>query len=160
MAGWPVGTRCAVVLGMLSYQSTTVINAAPEVVWAILTDLDRFPSWDPNCISIEGDLDVGSKLTILSKLAPNRAFTAKVVSLEENERMIWQGGMPLGAFRGVRTFELEKLSTSRTRFTTREEFSGWMSPLINKTIPDMTEAFDAFTSGMKKRAEHLARAAA
>ena len=35
--------------------------------------------------------------------------------------MTWSGGMPLGLFRGVRTFTLAPGTEGATRFTVREE---------------------------------------
>ena len=40
-----------------------------------------------------------------------------------------------------------------------EVFSGPMLKLIAKSIPDMTEAFDAFAAGLKARAEERVRVA-
>lgn len=67
--------------------------------------------------------------------------------------MAWSGGMPLGLFKGVRTYQLAKGEGDTTEFSMQEVFSGPMLALIGKSIPDMTEAFDAFAAGLKKRAE-------
>ena len=38
--------------------------------------------------------------------------------------MTWSGGMPLGLFKGVRTFTLEPADGGATRFSMREEYTG------------------------------------
>jgi hypothetical protein len=137
---------------MMEYQASTTIDAPPERVWAVLTDTGKWPEWDPFCDKIEGSLSLGAKMKAFSKLSPGRAFPLKVTVLEANRKMTWSGGMPLGLFKGERTFTLEP-NGSGTAFTLREVFSGPMLKLIGKSIPDMTEAFQAFAAGLKKRVE-------
>ena len=69
-----------------------------------------------------------------------------------SERMVWTGGMPLGLFKGVRTFTLTP-ADGATRFTMREEFSGPMLPLIWRSMPDFGPSFEQFARGLKARAE-------
>ncbi len=66
--------------------------------------------------------------------------------------MIWQGGMPLGLFKGVRTFSL-KATGDGVDFHLHEAFSGPMLPLIAKSLPDMSGPFEEFVQGLKARAE-------
>jgi hypothetical protein len=67
--------------------------------------------------------------------------------------MTWTGGMPMGLFKGVRTFTLTPKGDMETEFTLREEFSGPLLPLISGTIPDMTQTFQDFADGLKAQAE-------
>jgi hypothetical protein len=66
--------------------------------------------------------------------------------------MVWSDGMPLGLFRGVRTYLLEERDGA-TEFSMTEVFSGPLSGLITKAIPDMTESFSLFTDGLEAAAE-------
>ena len=75
-----------------------------------------------------------------------------VAELDENRRMTWRGGMPLGLFKGVRTFTLTPREGG-VDFELREVFSGPMLALIGRSLPDMTEAFAGFAAGLKERAE-------
>jgi hypothetical protein len=43
--------------------------------------------------------------------------------------MVWSRGMPLGLFKGVRTFTLAA-DGAATRFTMREEYTGPLLPMI------------------------------
>ena len=61
--------------------------------------------------------------------------------------------MPLGLFKGVRTFTLESMGEDQVKFHLKEEFSGLLLPLIGRTIPDLTPTFEAFAAGLKERAE-------
>ncbi|MFE8605504.1 hypothetical protein [Archangium violaceum] len=69
-----------------------------------------------------------------------------------HQKMTWTGGMPLGLFKGVRTFTLTPRG-DQVEFTLHEVFSGPMLALIGGSIPDMSEAFQKFVEGLKRRAE-------
>jgi hypothetical protein len=140
--------------GMMKvFSATTEINATPDTIWKILTDAPAYPEWDPGMVRLEGKVAPGEKITAYTKVSPDRAFPVMVTTFEPGKRMVWEGGMPLGLFKGVRTFTLESLSGGKTRFTLREEFSGLLLPLIGRTLPDLNKTFEAFNAGLKKRAE-------
>lgn len=137
---------------MKRYEASASIAASPDAVWAILTDASAYPEFDPYCDKIEGTIAVGNTIKAFSKLSPGRAFPVKVAEMTESARMVWQGGMPFGLFKGVRTFTL-RAEGAGTAFELSEVFSGPMLKLIGGSIPDMTEPFEAFATGLKARAE-------
>ena len=61
--------------------------------------------------------------------------------------------MPLGLFKGERTFTLEPGSDGSVEFSMREEYTGLMAPLIGRSIPDLQPAFDEFANDLKRAAE-------
>jgi hypothetical protein len=138
---------------MKEYRASTTIKASPEKIWAILTDAAKYPEWDPVADRIEGKIALGEKVTAYTKLNPGRGFAAKVTEFEPGRKMTWAGGMPLGLFKGVRTFTLIPQENGTTEFTLHEVFSGPMLALIGGSIPDMTSAFQGFVAGLKQRAE-------
>lgn len=135
-----------------SFAATTTIQASPEAIWSILTNAASYPEWDPYCERIEGEVKLGGKIKAFTTLAPGRAFPVKITRLEPHQQMVWSGGMPLGLFKGERTFTL-KPSGDAIQFTVREDFSGPMLLLIGRTLPDMNEPFQKFVEGLKARAE-------
>lgn len=139
----------------LNYEASTLIDASPQTVWAVLLDTAKWPEWDPFCIRIDGEVKLGNKVTAWTKLSPKRGFPVKVTELTPNQRMVWSGGMPFGLFKGVRTYSLEAQG-GKTSFSMREEFSGPMLFMIKGSLPDMTEPFQAFVDGLKARAEEVA----
>ncbi len=138
---------------MKRFSASTNIKATKEAIWKILTDAPSYPTWDPGVIRIEGTIAPGQKITAYSKLNPNRPFPAKVTEFVPGERMVWSGGMPLGLFKGVRTFSLMPRGDGSIDFTLSEEFSGPLLPMIGGSIPDMTQNFQDFVAGLKARAE-------
>ena len=138
---------------MKAFSASTNINASPETIWSILTDAEHYPEWDPQAIRIEGTIAEGEMVTAYTKLSPDRAFPAKVTEFAPGKRMTWTGGMPLGLFKGERTFTLTPQEDGSVDFDLREEFSGLLFPLFSKSLPDMTEPFEGFVAGLKARAE-------
>jgi len=138
---------------MKYFTASTNIKASKDTIWRLLTDGPNYPTWDPGVIRIEGRIAPGEKLTAYSKLSPNRGFAATVTEFLPGQRMTWSGGMPLGLFKGVRTFTLMPKSDGSIDFTLREEFSGPLLGMIGKSIPDMTKSFQDFVNGLKERAE-------
>lgn len=136
----------------MKFEASISIDAPPSAVWAVLTDIAKWPEWDPFCDRIEGELVQGKKVKAFSKLSPGRAFPVKVAVLDPDAKMVWRGGMPLGLFKGERTFSLTPAGEG-TQFEMHEVFSGPMLGLIKRSLPDMNEAFAAFCAGLKGRAE-------
>lgn len=137
---------------MLQYKASAVIEASPERVWEVLMDGGAYPQWDPYCERIEGTIAPGEKIKAFTTLAPGRAFPVKVQNVKPARGMTWEGGMPLGLFKGVRSFSLEPQG-EHTRFEVAETFTGPLLVLFKKTLPDMNEPFAAFVKGLKARAE-------
>ena len=140
---------------MKSFSTKAMIRAAPEKIWSILTDAGSYPSWNPAVAKVEGRIALGEKVTVFPKSAGGRAFPIKVVSFEPATSMVWSGGMPLGLFKGVRTFRLTPRGDGSVEFSMHEEFSGLLSPLIEKSIPDLQPDFEAFAQGLKSRSESV-----
>jgi hypothetical protein len=138
---------------MRHYESTALIDASPEAVWAVLTDASAYAGWDSGVVRVEGRIAPQEKIKVVSEANPKRAFGVTVTEFSPGERMVWSGGIPLGLFRGVRTFTLTPEGGS-TRFAMREEYTGPMLPLVWRSMPDLQPSFEQFASGLKQRAEH------
>jgi hypothetical protein len=138
-----------------SYEASSTINASPEAIWAILTDAPGYAAWDSGVVGVEGTVAPGEKIKVTSEANPKRAFGVKVTEFEPGRSMTWSGGMPLGLFKGVRTFRLAP-ENGATRFTMREEYTGPLLPLIWKSMPDLGPSFEEFARGLKEKAESSA----
>ena len=137
---------------MKHYDASATIDARPEQVWAILIDAPAYPQWDSGVQKVEGRIAPGEKIKVVSEANPGRAFPVKVAQFEPGRRMVWSGGMPLGLFKGMRTFTLTP-EGSATRFDMREEYTGPLLPLIWKSMPDLGPSFEQFARGLKAKAE-------
>lgn len=139
---------------MKSYEATAVIDASPDAIWAILTDGPAYTEWDSGVDRVEGRIAPGETIKVFAKVSPGRVFPVKVTEFAPSQVMRWSSGMPLGLFKGVRTFSLSPRGNGATRFTVREEYTGPLVPLIWRSIPDLGPSFAQFASGLKRRAEH------
>jgi hypothetical protein len=137
---------------MKSYEAEATIAAPPETVWAVLTDAPGYAKWDSGVERVEGTIAPGERIKVVSEANPGRAFPVKVTAFEPPRTMTWSGGMPLGLFKGVRTFELTP-SGATTRFTMSEEYTGPLLPLIWRSMPDLGPSFEQFARGLKAKAE-------
>jgi len=138
----------------MKYTVTTKINAKPAVIWATLVDGAKYPEWNTTVERVDGNIALGNKITVHPKMTPKRAFAVKVTELTPARKMTWTGGMPLGLFKGVRTFTLSEIESGITEFSMTEVFSGPLLPLIRKSMPDLQPAFDEFAARLKQRFEH------
>lgn len=138
---------------MKSFSTSIVVNAPAERIWALLTDAAGYPSWNSTVDRVVGRIAAGEQITVHAKVAPGRGFPVTVADVEPGRRMVWTGGMPLGLFKGERTYALTPLASGAVEFSMREEFSGLLAPLITRSIPDLQLSFDQFAADLKARAE-------
>jgi hypothetical protein len=138
---------------MKSFEASALIEAPPARVWEVLTDVQAWPSWDSGLKAVEGEAASGTTIKLETEQNPGRKWPVKVAELDPEARMVFKGGMPLGLFRGTRTYTLAPDGAAATRFTMREEFTGPLSPLIGRSIPDLGPGFRQFAEGLKQRAE-------
>ena len=137
---------------MKFYESSSIIDASPERVWAVLVDGQAWSDWDSGVDGVDGTIGLGERIKIRSQAAPGRTFPVKVTVFQPATQLRFSGGMPLGLFRGLRTYDLSSTS-SGTSFHMREEYTGPMLGLIWKSIPDLGPSFERFAQGLKHRVE-------
>ena len=46
---------------MKSFDASSIINAAPDRIWAILTDGPHYPDWDSGVLSVDGTIALGGR---------------------------------------------------------------------------------------------------
>jgi hypothetical protein len=138
---------------MRYYEATSVIDASPEAVWAVLSDGAAWPAWDSGVDAVEGKIAPDETIKIRSKAAPGRAFPVTVTRFEPPAHLRFSGGMPLGLFRGVRTYEVSSGADGHATFRMREEYTGPLLPLIWRSMPDLGPSFEQFARGLKQRVE-------
>lgn len=126
------------------------IDAPAARVWALLTDAARFPSWNSTVTSIEGAIREGETVAVKMAIAPERVFRLEVGEVVPEKQMVWSDGNFL--FGGRRTYRL--LPSERgVRFEMSEVFSGWMLPLIARSLPDFGPTFERYAEDLKAAAE-------
>jgi hypothetical protein len=136
-----------------------VINATPQKIWAILTDFDNYPHWNPFIKSITGLVAVGN--TITARIEPPEAqgmtFRPKVLAFEANKEFRWRGKLFIsGLFDGEHIFQLTDNGNGTTTFHQSELFYGILVPLFKKMLDINTlNGFNRMNQQLKKRAETI-----
>ena len=134
------------------YEVTRSIAAPAQRVWDLLTDAPGYKRWNAAVVSIDGPVQAGSTIKLVSAVNPGRTFTLKVTLMAPPHRMVWSGGMPFGLFTGTRTYLIEP-DAAGCRFSMSEVYTGLLSGLIFKSIPDLTDSFKQFADGLRIASE-------
>ena len=138
---------------MRYFEATSTIEAPADEVWSVLLDATAWPSWDSGIEEVRGTIAAGARITIRSKAAPGRSFPVTATTVEPPRKLVFTGGMPLGLFKGVRTYTLSTNADGATVFRMREEYTGPLLGLIWKSMPDLGPSFVQFAEGLKKEVE-------
>ena len=130
------------------------IQATPEKVWNILTNLNAYPAWNPFITSITGKAEKGSKLTVKIKPTDGKAMTFKptVLTAKKNQELSWLGSLFFkGLFDGEHKFELIDHGNGTLTFVQSEKFKGILVGIFNM---EKTESgFNAMNRKLKAEAE-------
>lgn len=127
------------------------VAASPDVIWALLTDAERYPAWNSTVTSIEGTIAEGESIDLVAQIDPKRTFTLEISEFEPGRKLVWQDGGR--SFKGVRTFTLIPREDGTTDFTMREVFTGTMMGMIEGSLPDFRPSFNQFAADLKAEAE-------
>ena len=140
---------------MKEIKTEIIINAPKEKVWAVLTDFESYPEWNPFIISIEGEKVVGAKLknTLMNGDKPN-IFTPEITRFDENQHFEWLGSIPLKLFTGRHHFILEDIGNGQTKFIHGEKFGGLLRGIIMSQIGEKTQqSFLKMNRALKEKVE-------
>ena len=128
----------------------TLIDARPEGVWAILTDIDRWPEWQPGVsrARLEGPLALGS---VFRWRANGLSIRSILRDVDPTTRVSWVG-KALGT-RAVHVWSLTVEGT-QTVVHTEESFEGWLPRLIRRAMQkNLEKALRGSLESLKQRAE-------
>jgi hypothetical protein len=135
------------------------IDATPEVVWQVLTDLDRYPEWNPFITSSVGEPEVGNQLVNRMEPPGGMAITFKpqVTVVEDGKSFEWLGKIGFsGVFDGRHRFDVEA-SPNGTKFIQSESLDGMLVRFMRKSLDTTTKSgFEAMNVALKARAESVA----
>ena len=132
------------------------IDAPPERVWAVVSDLVAYPEWNPFIRRIGGELREGARLEVRIEPPGGRAMTFKptVRAVEANRELRWLGRLLLpGVFDGEHSLRIEPLDGGRSRFIQSERFSGLLVGLFGGTLAKTEAGFEQMNTALRARVE-------
>jgi hypothetical protein len=132
------------------------IQATPEKVWQILTDLEKWAEWNPFITRATGNplLDERVDVNVHSE-SKEMTLHCTVVKVVHAKELCWKYhvGSP-ALFRGEHSFIIEPSGDNRVRFIDREIFNGLFVPLQARDIDTHSrQGFELMDQALKARAE-------
>lgn len=130
------------------------IQASPEKVWAILTNFEQYPHWNPFIKSITGEAKVGQRISAVIQPPQSKAMTfkPKVLAFEPHREFRWLGNLLFpGIFDGEHRFVLVDNANGTTTLQHSERFSGLLIGLLN--MENTRNGFEAMNRKLKELAE-------
>ena len=135
------------------------IDAPHELVWEVITDLQRYGEWNPFVVECRSTLKPGDPISMRVQIFDAFAQPQREVIFENEEgKRICYGlsPKPLGAMASHRCHVIEALPESRTRYHSQFRLEGWLAPLTRALFGSRLErGFAAMTQAIGQRAELL-----
>ena len=135
----------------MKHQVTEEIDAAPSDVWAVLSDVERWPDWCPTMTSVrrldDGPLGVASAAEVRQPKLPRAIW--RVTAFEPGRRFEWAT-----TSLGVTTsgdHQIDPLPNGRGRLTLTINVTGALAPLLTVVVWPMTRRYAATEAASLKR---------
>jgi uncharacterized protein YndB with AHSA1/START domain len=106
------------------------IAAAPDLVWEILTDLERWPSWNPDVKSMSKDSAIAAGTEFRWKAGPG-TITSTIQQVVPPRQFSWTG-RTLG-IRAVHVWRLEPRDGATT-VRTEESYEGLVARVLRRPL--------------------------
>jgi uncharacterized protein YndB with AHSA1/START domain len=111
------------------------VAAVPELVWAVLTEIERWPSWNPavESVSFEGGFEEGSEFRW--KAGPG-TITSTIRDVDAPRRTAWTGT----SF-GIKAIHVHTLEPRNggTLVRTEESYAGLVASLLRRPLRRMLD---------------------
>jgi len=138
---------------------TLEIAAPAATVWAVITDLARYPEWNPFVVACVSTLEPGAPIAMRVRVFPFFAQPQKerIVEHVPGRRLSYGVPMrPFGSLASHRSHEITAIAPDRTRYVSHFELTGWLAPLVETLLGTrLTHGFTAMSDAIKARAESL-----
>jgi len=128
------------------------VPAPSTVIWEVLSDLDRWPEWNPLYPKIAGTLRIGQKLEVLEAFsdAPPKLIRPTVVDWVPNAQILWTLSEAGGFVRRVRYIEIDQYDDEDTACIL--SYDGLVGSRVGKRIRRRLRAgFEAFNTACAER---------
>ncbi|BBY21757.1 SRPBCC family protein [Mycobacterium stomatepiae] len=139
-------------------EDSIAIDAAPQLVWDVFTDVEHWPEWTASVTSLVGldgpDLAVGRRFAI--KQPGMQKLVWRVTEIDPGRSWTWVQRSP-----GVLVTARHHVTASGGRTLVRQQLdqSGPLGALVGRLMVKKTKRFlELEAQGLKARSEQLSRA--
>ena len=137
-----------------------IIDAAPDIVWAVVTDTAGYRDWAAFLVDIEGAITDGATITAVFQTDPAKDKLTRIdhkITVLDGQEFYWAEKGP-GGIRDNHHFRVEPTGDGKTRFIQSDEIMGGMTFLMGGRLAKMYLAgYQAFNRGLKAEAEKQAK---
>ncbi|WP_261664317.1 SRPBCC domain-containing protein [Deinococcus sp. Marseille-Q6407] len=130
------------------------LPASPQQVWAVLSDVERYPEWNPVIVRLDGPLVAGARITFTNRSVDGQemTFRPRLLTVQPDQELRWQGqlGLP-GLFDGEHYFLLSA-ENGGTRLVHGEHVRGLLVPLMRGRLRgDIRDNFGRMNEALARR---------
>jgi len=129
----------------------TRIDASAERIWSLITDIARWPAWNPDISSAALDGDLAEGAVFRWKAGPG-TITSRISRIEEPGLISWTG-RTMG-IRAVHVWRIEKEAGSAL-VSTEESWNGILPKVLRWPLRKMLQ--DSLEAGLRHLREEAER---
>jgi hypothetical protein len=132
------------------------IDATPEEVWATLTDLPRYCTWNPFIRQAAGEVVPGARLdlTMYAESGKPTTFRPTVRVVVPGVEFRWVGRFLVrGLFDGEHYFRLSEGPGRTTRLEHGERFRGLLVPFLGKLLDGTARNLTRMNEALRTRVQ-------
>jgi hypothetical protein len=142
---------------MIELHVATEIDATPEAVWDVLTNLPRYRDWNPFIREASGTIGVGHQVCVhpRTSLGLGLVFRPTVIVCEEPHVLRWRGHfLSPQLASGEHTFAIDAIGHGRVRLAQHMIFDGALTTLAAPLIlREARRGFEAMNRALAWRVE-------
>jgi hypothetical protein len=134
-----------------------VINAPAATVWQVLTDLGRYPEWNPFTVRAESTLEIGSAVDLYiprGQKMMKQTFVLEV--FDPPKEIAWRLPRMLhkAVFNAYRVQKVTPLDDERCTYQTSDTFDGWIAGKLYRSQSGwVLKNFNRLAGALKERSE-------
>lgn len=136
---------------------TLEVAAPATTVWSVITDLPRYPEWNPFVVACRSTLEPGTTIAMRVRVFPRFAQPQSEQIFEHVPGRCLSYGIPMrpfGSLASRRSHDVVEIAPERARYVSRFELSGWLAPLVSVLLgARLAKGFGAMSAAIKARAE-------
>jgi hypothetical protein len=132
------------------------VQAPPETIWEIVSDLERWGEWNPLYPHASGQIRIGAPLEMTVQLPGLKPQPLRATVLEwvPNEQLHYQVTALGGLVRAIRYIEIEQLAEASCIISNGEIMGGLLGPSVAKSVQGKVfRGLRLMNEALKERAE-------